>query len=53
MPRVFGTPMDDEETEMSDTAFYGVDVDHQGTIIAVGVTYAGRLVTDSQGFAIA
>jgi hypothetical protein len=49
MPRVFGVNMENTEVDKEDTAFYGVDVDHQGTVIAAGTTYSMFLVTDSLG----
>lgn len=52
MPRVFGTEMTNSDANRADTAFYGVDVDAQGTIIAAGMTYEGYLIANDQGISM-
>jgi hypothetical protein len=47
MPRVFGTVMTNSDATKADTAFYGVDVDAQGTIIAAGMTYESDLIANN------
>ena len=44
--------MTNSDATKADTAFYGVDVDAQGTIIAAGMTYESYLIANDQGISI-
>ena len=49
MPRFFGVDEDESNDWEANTAYYGVDVNARGTVIAAGATANRRQLTDMTG----